>query len=175
MLYTVAYPELSAEASTFVEGLRALHDPQHGVVAAHFTLLFASSSIDVASYTTHVRAVATDTAEIVFACRRAVTVLDVVLPRVQVHLVPDEGSAAITSLHDRLYGGIMAPLQRLDLSYVPHMTIASMPDPQAAAAWCDRLNRAGLDVSGRLCRLTIGTLRDGRFHELSQQRLAQRP
>jgi hypothetical protein len=48
-----------------------------------------------------------------------------------VFLVPDEGSGALSLLHDRLYSGLLASL-RIDLPYVPHITIGRCSERQKA-------------------------------------------
>ncbi len=171
-LYTIAYPEMPYEASRFIECVRAAHDPQHGIVGAHFTLLFGSAALDEAVYTDHVRDVARQASPIRFACRRATTGTDPMAPATHVYLVPDEGFDAILRLHDRLYGAPMAAQRRTDLAYLPHITVATKAELRAAQALCDELGAAGIDVVGRLDRLTIGTLQDGRFLELSHHALA---
>ena len=40
-----------------------------------------------------------------------------------VFLVPDEGHARISLLHDRLYRGRLAPYLRLDVPFTPHINI----------------------------------------------------
>lgn len=168
-LYTLAYPELTAEASAFVDRLRAAHDPQHGIVAAHFTLLFACSAVDEVPYTEHVQEVARSAAPIAFDCRRSMSGTDGTATRV--YLVPDQGFDAIAQLHDALYGGIMAAQRRHDIAYLPHITVAAKPRRGDAEALCERLNRGGLQIAGQLRRLTVGTLQDGMFKDLSQHAL----
>lgn len=171
-LYTIAYPELAEEASRFIERVRAAHDPQHGMVGAHFTLLFGSAVLDEAVYTDHVRDVARQASPIRFVCRRAVAGADRVAPTTHVHLVPDEGFDAILRLHDRLCSGPMVAQRRTEMAYLPHITVATKADLRSAQALCDELGAAGVDVAGRLDRLTIGTLQEGRFRELSHHVLA---
>ena len=171
-LYTIAYPELPVEARRLVEHVRAPHDPQHGIVGAHFTLLFGSAALEQTVYTDHVRDVALQASPIRFVCRRAVTVADLAAPSTHVYLVPDEGFEAILRLHDRLYSGPMAAQRRTDLAYLPHITVATKVNLRAAQALCDELGAVGIDVAGRLDRLTIGTLQEGRFLELSHHALA---
>ena len=174
-LYTVACPELDDVARRFIERVRAAHDPQHGIVDAHFTLLFGSAVADEAAYAAHVRAVAGRTGPIRFACHRAVTHTGAIGQPAHVglvYLVPDEGSDAIAQLHDRLYAGPMAGERRTGLAYQPHITVAARADAGAAEALCDSLNAAGVHIAGRLAALQIGTLQDGRFRTLWQHALA---
>lgn len=171
-LYTIACPEIADHARRSIERVRAAHDPQHGVVDAHFTLLFGGAVSDEAAYATHVGAVAARTGPIRFTCRRAVTDTVPDAAVTYVYLVPDEGSDAIVQLHDRLYAGPMAGQRRADIDYRPHITVASMADAAAARSLCAELNAAGMHIAGRLATLRIGTLQDGGFRTLSQHALA---
>lgn len=171
-LYTIAYADVPAQARRFIARVRAAHDPQHGTVGAHFTLLFGSATLQEAVYTDHVREIARQSSPIRFACRRVVTGADLVTPAIHVYLVPDEGADAIRRLHDRLYSGPMAAQRRTVLAYLPHITVATKADLRAAQALCDELDAAGVDVAGRLGRLTVGTLQHGRFLDLSHHALA---
>lgn len=171
-LYTIAYPVVSAEARRFIDRVRAAHDPQHGIVGAHFTLLFGSATLQESVYTEHVREIARQASPIRLACRSAVTGADAVTPAVHVYLMPDEGCDAILQLHDRLYRGPMAAQRRTEIPYLPHITVAAKADLRAAQALCDELDAAGVDVVGRIDRLTVGMLQDGRFVDLSHHALA---
>lgn len=171
-LYTIAYPVVPPEARGFVERVRAAHDPQHGIVGAHFTLLFGSATLQESVYTEHVHEIARHASPIRFACRRAATGADASTPKIHVFLVPDERSDAIRQLHDHLYSGPMAAQRRKEFAHLPHITVATKTDLRAARALCDELGAAGVDVAGRLDRLTVGTLRHGRFLDLSHHALA---
>src|SRR5262245_22726723 len=49
-----------------------------------------------------------------------------------VFLVPDEGNSALSLLHDQLYTGPLVSHLRLDLQYVPHITIGTLSDREKA-------------------------------------------
>jgi hypothetical protein len=46
-------------------------------------------------------------------------------------LIPDEGFSKFVKLHDAFYRGLLEPKLRLDLPFVPHIGIASLPKPEA--------------------------------------------
>ncbi len=171
-LYTISYPEISTEASAFIEAFRREHDlPYRDVVAPHFTMVFACAAMEEADYTHHVEAISGASIAISFSCRYAMLGADDSDKTAYVFLVPDEGYAAISMLHDRLYAGLLAPFLRLDLPYIPHITIGTMPDRRAAKALCDELNSRTLRIDGQLRELTVGALEDGKLHNLSSHRL----
>ena len=119
ILYTLAYPVLSHDDALRVEAIRREHDPQFGVVAAHFTLLFACDAIDQEAYAAHVGAVSRAVSPIHFVCRNANLSADDAAGLASVFLFPDEGYGDLSSLHDALYRGPLAPHRRLDLPFVP--------------------------------------------------------
>lgn len=167
-LYTVAYPHLAAEHARFVESFRRQHDRRWcDIVAAHVTLLFGIRDLDEATYTAHVRAIAAASSPIPFTCRYAMLGADHADDTAYVFLVPDEGWSGISLLHDRLYGGPLEPFHRLDVPYVPHITIATLDDRRQAKALCEELNGRGLAIPGELRTLTIGSLQDDRFTDRS--------
>lgn len=165
-LFTIACLDISDAQRRFIDDFRRARDRQAALVPPHFTLLFPGAGIDEAAYLRHVEAIAQAAAPIRFHCRCATLGADESAERAFVYLVPDEGHAAITLLHDRLYGGPLAHSLRLQLPYTPHITIGSCTDFRQAKAWCDALNGQGVDVAGTLPALTVGALRAGSFQVL---------
>jgi 2'-5' RNA ligase len=173
-LYTVAFPEVAPDAMSFIERFRQEHDlPYRDVVAAHFTMVFSCKTLEVPDYTTHIAAVASQSESIRFCCRYAMLGTDDFDDTAYVFLVPDEGYSHISLLHDQLYTGILQPFLKLDVPFIPHITIGTMKDRAAAKALCDELNRNGLNIEGSLRALTIGVLDGGKLKNLSSHALGE--
>jgi 2'-5' RNA ligase len=173
-LYTVAYPEVAPDASSFMEGFRQEHDlPYRDVVAAHFTMVFGCKTLEVSDYTTHIASVARGSKPVLFRCRYAMLGTDDFDDTAYVFLVPDEGYSGISLLHDRLYTGALQPFLRLDVPFIPHITIGTMKDRAAAKALCDELNRKSVYIEGSLRALTVGALEDGKLKNLSSHGLGE--
>ena len=167
-LFTVSYPEISAEASSFIRAFRARYDaPFRDVIEAHFTLLFGCTDVGFAEYSAHVAAVAASSEPISFSCQYAMLGADDKTSTAYVFLVPDQGHAAISLLHDRLYTGPLQPFLRLDIQYTPHITVGVLDRRAEAKKLCDELNREGVCVDGRLTLLTVGAIENGKFQSLS--------
>jgi 2'-5' RNA ligase len=172
-LYTVCYPDVSRQASSFMESFRREHDlPYRDVVAAHFTLVFGCKTIPVPEYSNHISAVASQWQSVHFSCRYAMLGADDFDDSAYVFLVPDEGYSGISLLHDRLYTGILGPLLRLEVPFIPHITIGTLKDRAATKALCDELNRDGVRIEGILRTLTVGVLEDGKLNTLSSHPLS---
>lgn len=165
-LFTIAWLDIAEPQRRFIDEFRRAHDPQATLLPPHVTLVFGSSAVDEATVLRHVEAVAAASAPIRFHCRCAMLGADERAERAFVYLVPDEGHAAISLLHDRLYRGPLAASLRLKVPYVPHITIGSTTHFAQARAWCDALNAQGVDVAGVLPALTVGALRGGAFQVL---------
>ena len=172
-LFTLAYPELEREDAERWAAFRAAHSPAARFdVAPHFTLAFGCAEVPRADYEAHVARVAASTRPVSFVCRYAMLGADDEDDRAYVFLVPDEGFAAVSRLHDELYTGPLAPHLRLDLPYVPHITIGVLSDRQHAKDLCDQLNAIGVCAPGALRSLQVATPREGRLLGVSTHALA---
>jgi 2'-5' RNA ligase len=141
-------------------------------VAAHFTLVFGCKAFPEEECTQLTRLIAQATKAIPFSCRYATLGTDDFdADTAQVLLVPDEGYAGISLLHHKLYTGILEPFLRLDVPFVPHITIGTMKDRSVAKSLCDDLNRDGTRIDGQVRSLTIGALEDGKLLNLSRYQL----
>lgn len=173
-LYTVSYPDVSPEASAFMESFRREHDlPYRDVVAAHFTMVFGCKTLALPDYTRHIAEVAEQSMAIRFTCRYAMLGADDFDDSAYVFLVPDEGYSGISLLHDRLYTGPLQPLLRLDIPFIPHITLGTLKDRAATKALCDELNRDGIRIEGTIRALTIGALEDGKLKNTSTHMLCE--
>ena len=166
-LFTVSYPRLDAQDNEFIRHYRREHDiPYRDVVDHHFTLVFRIDDIEVDAYTAHVHAVAARQRPIEFVCRYAMLVNDHDNDDYYAFLVPNQGYSEISLLHDRLYSGEFAPHRRLDIPYIPHIGIATLPDARQIKTLCDELNARGLCIQGTLDSLTICEYDGRRINDL---------
>ena len=172
-LYTLAYPSVSADDRAFLDRFRAENDLRYrDVVAPHFTLAFGCNAVAEDDYCRHVASVARRTPAISFACRYAMLGTDHADDTGYVFLVPDEGYAALSRLHDELYRGPLEPYLRLDIPYVPHVTIGTLEDRRRAKQLCDALNDAGVHIEGRVEAMCVGALAEGKIRDLATYLLA---
>ena len=160
-LLVLAYPELAPEDNVRIEIIRAVHDPAHERVRAHFTLVYPlpdnPEQLGVEAVSKVIHAAATEFAPISFVLRSAIPFNDLLGPDTNVFLMPDEGFGAIVRLHDRLYAGPLAGELRLDLPTVPHITVARRRDPQAGKRLADTLNTRHSAIAGTLAALYLVT------------------
>ena len=172
-LYTLGYPNLDPEDRALIDAFRSAHDlPLRDLVKPHFTLAFSCSDLDEHDYLAHAHTIAAASKSISFTCRYAMLGADHADDTAYVFLVPDEGHSAIALLHDRLYTGILAAKLRLDVPYIPHITIATQADRAVAKALCVQWNARGLSISGSLTALSVSSLQNSRIHDLEKIPLA---
>ena len=174
MLYSLCYPTLSVEDGAFIQAYRKKYDLSFvDVVSHHFTIAFGLSEIDSEVYINHVRQIAEHTKRIRFSCRYAMLGKDDFNDNYHVFLVPDEGFSEIALLHDKVYAGPLEAYLRLDIPYIPHITIATIPDCNKVKMLCDELNGIDLAITGSLDGITIGHY-DGSFvHDLETIKFAE--
>ena len=128
--------------------------------------MFACSEIAEPQYLRHVETVAADCAVINFSCRYAMLSADDHDDMAYVFLVPDEGYSQLSRLHDRLYTGVLSSYLRLDIPFIPHITIGTLKDRQEAKKLCDDLNEQPLSLHGSVNALTVGALVEGRISDV---------
>jgi hypothetical protein len=155
-LFTLCYPRLTEPDRLFIDDFRREHDiPFRDVVATHFTMVFGCSDVPIAAYREHVAEVARSETAIDFSLRYAMLGNDDSNSNYYVFLVPDEGYSRISKLHDHLYRGPLASALRLDIPYIPHIGIATIPDAVRIKALCDQLNARGMDIHGQIDSITV--------------------
>ncbi|MCY1505986.1 2'-5' RNA ligase superfamily protein [compost metagenome] len=168
-IFTLAYPCLSAPDAGFIEDFRRQHDGQHPLTKAHFTIAFGCAGIDEQAYLKHVEEVARSLGPISFACRYAMLGADTA--QAYAYLVPDEGYSGLSRLHDAAYRQLLAPTLRLDIPYVPHITIGSSSNRALMKSLCDELNRGNIDIRGSVDHLTVAALENGVLTDLTSSAL----
>jgi 2'-5' RNA ligase len=174
-LFTLAYPTLSVGDRAVLDGYRSKHDlPKSRIVRPHFTMVFGLSDQDEAAYMGHVETVAAKETAISFHCRYATLGAGSGDEPACVFLVP-EGNSAILNLHDRLHTGMLAASLRLDLQYVPHITIGTCTAWREAKILCDEINAHAISMPGTIEALTVAVLESDELRDLSSFALRQNP
>ena len=154
-LLVLGYPSISASDSAWIQSIRQQHDPQFELVAPHFTLVFPTDGVEVDEFSHHVRSQIRGQAPIAFEVRCALVVKDALGAATHTFLVPDQGFSDLVKLHDRLYSGILAPHLRLDLPFIPHITIAAAHDPAVCKRVAGEINSQEIIMRGTISALDL--------------------
>jgi 2'-5' RNA ligase len=166
MLVIFAKLDIPAPDRAVIEAIRRRHDPLHGRVEPHFTLIFPFAGGSVGEVLGHVQNIASKVAPIPFRLARVAAVRDPLSPGAHLFLLPDEGEQQIIDLHDRLYSGVLSTSLHPTAVYLPHVTVGrfgTFEDAEAAAA-----SQAAVDIGGVLTAITIGDFDGHRVEELHQ-------
>jgi hypothetical protein len=173
-LVVVAYPNISQQHRDWIECIRARHDElYHGVIDAHFTLVFPVSNIASVDLTEHVRRRCLDVCQIQFALRCAMCVKDAFSDFMHVFLVPDAGFSSVMRLHDRLYTGPLEHELRLDIPFIPHIGVGNSRDAAKAKRVADHLNVEPFSVDGTIDALDVASYADNRVTTI--ERISLKP
>ena len=164
MFYCLAFPKISAADLAWIQAVRQEHDPQFALVDPHFTLVFGTE-VDEAQLRTHVQTCLQSFPGFKFVLRSALVVKDSFSPNYQVFLLPDEGLSELVKLHDGLYTAVLAPALRLDIPYIPHITIAASPDVQKMKQLADDLNKQSFSIAGRVEEITLVKFKDAQLEK----------
>jgi 2'-5' RNA ligase len=155
-LLVVNYPTISANDFAWIQEIRQQEDELNfRAIDPHFTLVFPIIEIDRATLVNHVKQSIQDIKPFEFTLRCGVLCNDAFSKYTHVFLVPDEGYSNIVKLHDRLYTGIIADELRLDIPFIPHISITNSLDPDHCKQLVDRLNSQQFEVRGRIDLLDI--------------------
>jgi len=155
-LAVVNYPTLSEKNLQWIQTIREKHDKLfYNVVNPHFTLVFPTGNISFELLFEHIQKVAEHFEPFEFVIRCA-TVGDAdFMDHAHLFLIPDEGFSKIVKLHDAFYRGPLEPELRLDLPFIPHIGIASLPKPEDCKKLADDLNAQNFEIRGRVETLDI--------------------
>jgi 2'-5' RNA ligase len=155
-LAVISYPKLSQTDVGWLAKIRTIYPKLHyPKFAPHFTFVFPSERISADILIGHVQAQTATQPRIRFTIRCALPMPDALSDNTHLFLVPDEGFSAILRLHDRLYTGLLADDLRLDIPYIPHITLGYTPDPAFCKQVADDLNRQPFTISGAIEQLSI--------------------
>jgi 2'-5' RNA ligase len=149
----IARPHFDKDDLAWLTDIRSRRAGSRG--APYFTLVFASFDIAAADFVRAIRAAAKDIHPVRFRLRSALVVPEQVVRRFHVFLIPDEGFGAILKLHDALHVGPVQAALRQDSPYLPHITVATTADYEAARDLALVLNRRDIDVHGRIDALQV--------------------
>lgn len=154
-LLTLAYPTLSAADRAWIQRIRGQYDSQAQWVAPHFTLVFPVFDVEGQLFAEEIRQQARGQESIRFEIRCATVVRDTLSDLTHTFLVPDQGFGDLVKLHDQLYSNLLAPHLRLDIPFIPHITVASSVDATVCKRVADAINGEDRVVRGEVETLDI--------------------
>ena len=154
-LHVIAYPELATADYEKIQLYRRDHNSLFKVIEPHFTIVFSVPDMPAADFIAEIKKLTTHVPAIRFCMRCAVINKDSFSNNYDAFLVPDEGFSRIVKLHDKLYSDKLSYHHRLDISYIPHISIANSPDVQPIKKIVDEWNEKEFAINGIISSLDI--------------------
>jgi hypothetical protein len=154
-LHVIAYPELERTDYEMIQSCRREHNSLYNIIGPHFTIVFAVADMPAADFITEIKKQAANLSAINFSLRCATINKDSFSNNYDAFLVPDEGFSHVSKLHDRLYSDKLAHHHRLDISYIPHISIANSTDPKVIKKLVDEWNEKEFSIKGIMSSLDI--------------------
>ncbi len=170
MAYLVlAYPVLSDEDYTLIQGYRKDHDQEYySVVQPHFTFIFPILKMNEKEFMDEVKQMSVGAEKIDFTIRCATTNNDALSDDYNLFLLPDEGHSRIVRLHDKLYSGILSSKLKLDIDFIPHISIGISKDKSECKKWADEWNAKEFSIIGQISKLSIVSFVDNKVNLLEE-------
>jgi len=166
--YVNAFPELRKNDRDWIEAYRARHDPVGKRMASpHITFGFAIEGMTDKAVVDEVTQRASGQEPIDFELTHASMSYNPFREFYQEYLVPEKGHAAMVRLHDRLYSGAFAPQLRLDIGYIPHISIGRCEHPHRGKERVDALNKADISIKGHIGALEVMAFQDGEMSSIA--------
>jgi len=154
-LCVVAFPAMSEADSQWIQAIRARYDPQYDEIAPHVTLLFPTEAFELDELAAHVEDVARDVEAFDLKIRCALPYQGPLSSRFYLFLVPDEGFSNLVRLHDQLCQCAYPDRTRIDVPFIPHVTVGVFDDGTECKRTADRLNLQRFEISSRVSALSI--------------------
>ncbi|HMG14266.1 MAG TPA: 2'-5' RNA ligase family protein [Saprospiraceae bacterium] len=151
----IAYPELTKRDLSQIENFRKEHDNMANLIKPHFTLVFPLDNIEVPDLIHEMDLLLEHEKAIPFSMRCAMINKDAFSENYHVFLVPDEGFSQLIKLHDKLYNGLLNDNLRLDIPFIPHITIGSSTDKYQCKKMVDDWNSKDFEINGTISYLHL--------------------
>ncbi len=154
-LLVLAYPELSEKDYNLIENHRIKHDSLQPILGPHFTMVFPVKNISEKSFTDEIETQVKEIEPFTFTIRCATINKDAFAENFYTFLVPDEGHSQIVKMHDKLYSSKLFPHQRLDIDFIPHLTIGNSTNILACKKMADNWNAKNFEITGKISHIDV--------------------
>ena len=154
-LHVIAYPEFAPADFQKIQLFRKDYNSLYNIIASHFTIVFSIPDIPGSDFISEVKKQVDEVSIINFNLRCAVINKDSFSNNYDAFLVPDEGFGRITKLHDKLYSDKFSVHHRLDISYIPHISIANSSDAKKIKNIVDEWNKDDFEIKGTIASLDV--------------------
>jgi 2'-5' RNA ligase len=161
----VAYPNMASEHYQWIDSVRSSYPAlNYDALDPHFTFVFpAANHLNYEAFSRHVEQVTQQANAIPFVLRCAIPMPDVLSKNNHVFLVPDEGLSMMVKLHSALYTNLLADYLRLDVPFVPHITVGFSEDIALCKEVANQINRQAIGLAGVIDMLVFLEKKDNKW------------
>ena len=168
-LLVLAYPQLEKKDYDWIQSFRAKHDERYfNIVLPHFTLVFPVNNVTQKDFIDHIEKTSKKFKEFYFVLRCAQIVKDSFSDYTDVFLIPEEGYRIFVKLHDALYTGLLEKELRLDISFIPHLGIATNKDPRRSKLLSEEINSKNPEIFGAVSKLDIVSYSNNKIETIKE-------
>ena len=165
-LVVSSYPKLYKTDYNWIKNYRKVNDIYYELIDTHFTFVFPTYNFEPDDFIKEIKKQAKGFHKIEFQIKCTIMNNDRTNEYWHVLLVPDKGFSKIVKLHDKLYADLLAPTQRLDLDFIPHIAIGNSKDPKECKKMVDEINAKDINICGIIDHLDIVQLKDDKISTL---------
>lgn len=161
----VAYPNMAAEHYQWIDSIRQNYpNLHHEALDPHFTFIFpASEHINYEAFSRHTEQMTQQVSAIPFVIRAAIPMPDVLSKNSHVFLIPDEGMSMMVKLHSALYTNTLAEYLRLDVPFIPHITVGYSENAALCKEVATAINRQAIELRGVIDMLVFLEKKDNKW------------
>lgn len=150
----IAYPDLHESDYSWIQTIRQQHDRQFDLVKPHVTLVFGANKLSQNEFTNHVQNSLATCKSFPIILDSAKVVADSSKGLFHTFLIPSEGFEKVCELHDLLYQGPLESELRVDIPFIPHLTVGSGSEVEMTAL-AEQINRRNTSIKGNLDKVQI--------------------
>jgi|ERR1043166_1778763 2'-5' RNA ligase len=167
-LLVLAYPSISKIDFDWIQSYRKANDKlYYNLVDPHFTIVFPVDDKTEKQFVNEIEKQIASVRKIEFQIKSAAFVKDNFSEYYLEFLIPDLGHDQIVSLHDRLYSEALISNLRLDIAYMPHITVGNSLDINKSKMAIAELNDRRLSITGQINSLTVVKYESGSIVNLA--------
>lgn len=168
------YPEFTLEDRARIDGYRAVFELERAkMVEPHVTLVFGVKGIAQRALVGLSETVARGQGAFEVSFDRIRFERDMLDGVVKGYLDIGTGGEVVRGVHNALYRGTHAKEYRQEITFVPHMTIATLDDEGQIEIATREAQRITLPLRGRISALSVMRLSKGKLAPLAEIGLAE--
>ena len=152
----VGYPKLNIRNYKWIQSIRKKYDRRYyNIVEPHFTIVFPVYNCSIELLSRHIKVITEKTKAIKFNLKAATIVKDSFSDNTDVFLVTDLGNSEIIKFHDRLYTDIHKKDLRIDIAFIPHISIGGSKFPEELRQLSQKLNSNNFEIKGEIQNISL--------------------